>query len=52
VLVTGVLGPHADVGTLPSPRHEGRAVVVLRSQRILDLFLGQLGGMLGKGEDE
>jgi hypothetical protein len=52
VLVTGVLGPHADVGALPSsPRHEGRAVVVLRSQRILDLFLRQLRGTLGKGGD-
>jgi hypothetical protein len=52
VLVTGVLGPHADAGTLPSsPRHEGRAVVVLRSQRILDLFLRQLQGTLGKGGD-
>jgi hypothetical protein len=52
VLVTGVLGPHADVGALPpSPRHEGRAVVVLRSQRILDLFLRQLQGTLGKGGD-
>jgi hypothetical protein len=50
VLVTGVLGPHADVAALPSsPRHEGRAVVVLRSQRILDLFLRQLRGTLGKG---
>ena len=49
VLVTGVLGPHADVGALPSsPRHEGRAVVVLRSQRILDLFLRQLHGTLRK----
>jgi hypothetical protein len=52
VLVTGVLGPHADVGALPSwPRHEGRAVVVLRAQRILDLFLRQLRGTLGKGGD-
>jgi hypothetical protein len=52
VLVTGVLGPRADVGALPSsPRHEGRAVVVLRSQRILDLFLRQLQGTLGKGGD-
>jgi hypothetical protein len=52
VLVTGVLGPHADVGALPSsPRHAGRAVVVLRSQRILDLFLRQLRGTLGKGGD-
>ena len=52
VLVTGVLGPRADVGALPSsPRHEGRAVVVLRSQRIFDLFLRQLHGTLGKGRD-
>ena len=52
VLVAGVLGPHADVGALPSsPRPEGRAVVVLRSQRILDLFLRQLRGTLGKGGD-
>ena len=50
VLVTGVLGPPADAGALPSsPRQGGRAVVVLRSQRILDLFLRQLGGTLGKG---
>jgi hypothetical protein len=49
VLVTGVLGPHADMGA--SPRHEGRAVVVLRSQRILDLVLRQLQGTLGKGGD-
>jgi hypothetical protein len=50
VLVTGVLGPRADVGASPSsPRQEGRAVVVLRSQRILDLFLRQLRGTLGKG---
>jgi hypothetical protein len=40
VLVTGVLAPHAEVRALPSsPRGEGQAVVVLRSQRILDLFL-------------
>jgi hypothetical protein len=50
VLVTGVLGPHTGVGAVPSsPRHGGRAVVVLRSQRILDLFLRQLRGTLGKG---
>jgi hypothetical protein len=52
VLVTGVLAPHADVASLPSStRHEGRAVVVLRSQRILNLFFGLLGGMLGGGGD-
>jgi hypothetical protein len=52
VLVRGVLMPHADVGASPSsPRHEGRAVVVLRSQRILDLLLRQLRGTLGKGGD-
>ena len=51
-LVTGVLAPHADVASLPSsPRHEGRAVVVLRSQSILNLFLRQLGGALGGGGD-
>jgi hypothetical protein len=50
MLVTGVLERHADVTVLPSsPRPEGRVVVVLRSQRILDLFLRQLRGMLGKG---
>jgi hypothetical protein len=48
VLVTGKLERQADVGALrSSPRPEGRAVVVLRSQRVLDLFLSQLGGMLG-----
>jgi hypothetical protein len=51
VLVTGVLAPDADVASLPpSPRHEGRAVVVLGSQRILNLFLRQLRGTLGGGE--
>lgn len=44
VLVTGVLEPHADVASLhSSPRHEGRAVVVLGSQRILNLFLRRGG---------
>jgi hypothetical protein len=52
MLVTGLLERHADVASLPSsPRPEGRAVVVLRSQRILDLFLRQLRGMLGTGGD-
>jgi hypothetical protein len=52
MLVTGILAPPADVASLPwSPRHEGRAVVVLRSQRILDLFLRQLRGILGGGGD-
>jgi hypothetical protein len=52
MLVTGVLAPHADVASLPSsPRHQGRAVVVLRSQRIFNLFLGQLRGTLGRGGD-
>jgi hypothetical protein len=51
-LVTGVLAPHADMASLPSsPRQEGRAVVVLRSQRIIDLFLRQLHGTLGRGGD-
>ena len=49
MLVTGVLAPNADVAPSPSsPRREGRAVVVLRSQRILDLFLRQLRGTLGR----
>jgi hypothetical protein len=52
MLVTGLLERHADVASLPSsPRPEGRAVVVLRSQRILGLFLRQLRGMLGTGGD-
>jgi hypothetical protein len=52
MLVTGVLEPHADVASLPSsPRHEGRAVVVLGSQKILNLFLRQLRGTLGRGGD-
>jgi hypothetical protein len=52
VLVTGVLEKDADVASLPSSPSERRVVVVLGSQRILDLFLGQLGGMLGNGGDE
>jgi hypothetical protein len=49
-LVTGILAPDADVASLPSPaRHEGRAIVVLRSQSILDVFLRQLRGALGEG---
>jgi hypothetical protein len=51
VLVTGVLEGHADVASLPSSPPEGRAVIVLGSQRILDLFLGQLRGMLGESGD-
>jgi hypothetical protein len=52
VLVTGLLERQADVAASPSsPRAEGRAVVVLRSKTILDLFLGELRGMLGTGKD-
>ncbi|MGH9005288.1 MAG: hypothetical protein ACRDYV_19365 [Acidimicrobiia bacterium] len=52
MLVTGVLAPNADVASLPlAPRQEGRAVVVLRSQRILELFLRQVRGTLGGGGD-
>lgn len=52
VLVTGVLAAPADVASLPSSAPpEGRAVVVLRSERILDLFLRQLQGTLGNGGD-
>jgi hypothetical protein len=50
VLVTGVLAADADVASLPSsPRQEGRAVVVLRTERIVNLFLQQLRGTLGEG---
>jgi hypothetical protein len=49
-LVSGVLAPQADVASLPSsPRHQGRAVVILGSQRILDLLFRELSGMLGGG---
>jgi hypothetical protein len=51
VLVTGVIEGNADVASLPASPPEGRAVVTLGSQKILDLFLGQLRGMLGKGGD-
>jgi hypothetical protein len=48
MLVTGVLEPHADVTSLPaSPPRDGRAVVVLRSPTILNLFARQLRGTLG-----
>jgi hypothetical protein len=51
-LVRGVLAPEADVRSLSSmPRRVGAAGVVLRSQRILDLFLRQLQGTLGKAGD-
>jgi hypothetical protein len=52
MLVTGALAPDADVTSLPSsPRDEGRAVVELRAQRILSLFLRQLRGIFGGGGD-
>jgi hypothetical protein len=52
VLVTGVLAPDTDTASVQSsPRAEGRAVVTLRSSRILDLFLRQLQGTVGKGGD-
>jgi hypothetical protein len=52
MLVTGILDPHVEVGSLPSSLgHEGRAVVVLRSQSVFDLFLRQLRGTLGRGGD-
>jgi hypothetical protein len=52
MLVTGLLERDADVASLASsPRPEGRAVVVLRSQRILDLFVRQVRGMLDTGGD-
>jgi hypothetical protein len=50
VLVTGVLAPHPDVASLPwSRQQKGGAVVVLRTERVLDLFLRQLRGTLGNG---
>jgi hypothetical protein len=49
-LVMGVLAPSADLASLPpSPRHQGRAVVTLGSQRILDLLYRELSGTLGGG---
>lgn len=49
-LVTGVFTSDADPASLPSsPRLQGQAVVVLRSQSILGLFIRQLGGALGNG---
>jgi hypothetical protein len=51
MLVTGQLERHADVTSLRSPPPEARAVVVIRSQRILGLFLRQARGMLGTGGD-
>jgi hypothetical protein len=52
MLVTGVLDRHADVASLrSSPSQEGRAVVILGSQRLLSLFLRQLGGTLGRSGD-
>jgi hypothetical protein len=48
VLVTGILASRADVAAPPSsPRQEGRAVIVLRTETVLDLFLRQLRGTLG-----
>jgi hypothetical protein len=48
MLVTGILEPRADVTSLPaSPPREGRAVVVLGSRTILNLFARQLRGTLG-----
>jgi hypothetical protein len=52
VLVTGVLASHADVGALlSSPRKDGRAVIVHRTETVLDLFLRQLDGTLGEEGD-
>jgi hypothetical protein len=48
MLVTGILEPPADLTSLPaSPPREGRAVVVLGSRTILNLFARQLRGTLG-----
>jgi hypothetical protein len=49
-LLRGVLAPEVDVGALPSPpRLEARAVVTLRSDRVLDLFLRQFSGTPEQG---
>lgn len=50
MLVTGVLRPRADAAlSRPPARYQGRAVVVLGSQRILDLLFRELSGTLGRG---
>lgn len=52
VLVTGALPSDADVASLPSaPQREGRAVVVLGSETILNLFLSAVGRDAGEGEN-
>jgi hypothetical protein len=50
MLVMGVLAPHSNVASLPPSRHQGRAVVILGSQTILDLLFQELSGTLGGGE--
>jgi hypothetical protein len=50
MLVKGLLAPDADLASLPSsPRQQGRAVVILGSQSILDLLSRELSGTLGGG---
>jgi hypothetical protein len=51
VLLTGVLSPGGDVVSLPSTGLQGQAVVVLRTEKLLDLVLRQLDGTLGQGGD-
>jgi hypothetical protein len=50
MLVMGILAPHANATSVPSsPRRQGRAVVVLGSQSILDLLFQDLSGTMGEG---
>jgi hypothetical protein len=51
ILVTGALTPDAQeaMGPSSSPRLSGRAVVVLRSERVLTVLFRGFGGVLGGG---
>jgi hypothetical protein len=52
VLVSGSLAADTDIAGSPSAgRQEGWAVVVLRSDRLINLFLDGVGGLFGKGGD-
>jgi hypothetical protein len=51
VLLTGVLSPGGDVVSPPSTGLRGQAVVVLRTEKLLDLVLRQLNGTLGQEGD-
>jgi hypothetical protein len=52
VLLTGALTVDENTAGLPaSSRQQGRVVVVLRSDRLIHLFLDGVGGLFGKGGD-